>query len=371
MVAESRDYYEILGVAKTASAEDIKKAYRNLARKYHPDVNRAEDAADKFKEIQRAYDTLSDDTKRQQYDRFGAEGPGMGAGGAGFEGFGDIFDIFFGGGMGGARSQAGPTVVRGDDLREDLELTLEEVATGVEKTIKFRRFETCDTCTGSGAQPGTQTDTCPQCHGSGQIRFAQNTILGTFQGSQTCTKCRGTGKVIPNPCTTCSGTGRQRKMRERSVKVPAGTPHGLRLRLVGEGDAGERGGPSGDLYLVLFVQEHDVFQRDGNDLYMEVPISFARAALGDTLKIPQIVGGEEDLKIPEGTQSGQTFSLRGKGLTDINGRGKGDLHVVVRVQVPTKLTQEQRELLRQFAATTGETLQQAESKGILGRIFGH
>lgn len=367
MVAETRDFYEILGVARTAGAEDIKKAYRNLARKFHPDVNREEDAAEKFKEIQRAYDTLSDEGKRRQYDQFGAEGPGMnGMGGAGF---GDIFDIFFNmGGMGGAAQ--GQQVARGDDLREDLELTLEEVATGVEKTVKFRRFETCDTCTGSGAQPGTQTDTCPQCHGTGQIRFAQNTFLGTFQGSQTCTKCRGTGKIIPNPCTTCSGTGRQRKMRERTFKVPAGTPHGLRLRLVNEGDAGERGGPSGDLYLVLHVLEHDVFERDGNNLYMEVPISFAKAALGDTLKIPQIVGSEEELKIPEGTQSGQTFTMRGKGLPDINGRGKGDLNVVVRVQVPTKLTQEQRELLRQFASTTGENLHQNEDKGILGRIFG-
>ena len=369
MVAETRNYYEILGVSKTSSAEDIKKAYRNLARKYHPDVNRAEGSADKFKEVQLAYDTLSDDGKRRQYDQFGSEGPGA-AGGANDFGMGDIFDIFFGqGGMGG-RQGGSPTVVRGDDLREDMELTLEEVATGIEKTLKFRRFETCDTCTGNGAQPGTQTDTCPQCHGTGQIRFAQNTILGTFQGAQTCTKCRGTGKIIPNPCQTCSGTGRQRKMRERTVKIPAGTDSGMRLRLVGEGDTGERGGPSGDLYLVLYVRDHDVFQREGNDLIVTLPISFARAALGDTLKIPGI-GGEEDLKIPEGTQSEQVFTLRGKGIPDINGRGKGDQHVVVKIQVPTKLTNEQRELLRQFAATTGETLQPNEGKGILGRIFGH
>ena len=371
MVAETRSYYEILGVSKTASGEDIKKAYRNLARKLHPDVNRAEDAADKFKEIQSAYDTLSDDAKRRQYDQFGSEGPSAG-GGAGFGDFGDIFDIFFGqSGMGGGgRPGASPTVVRGDDLREDMELTLEEVAIGVERTIKFRRFETCDTCTGSGAQPGTQTDTCPQCHGSGQIRFAQNTILGTFQGAQTCTKCRGTGKIIPNPCQTCSGTGRQRKMRERTVKIPAGADSGMRLRLVGEGDAGERGGPSGDLYLVLYVAEHETFEREGNDLYVVMPISFARAALGDTLKIP-IIGGEDDLKIPEGTQSEQRFTLKGKGIPDINGRSKGDLHIIVKVQVPTKLTNEQRDLLRQFAATTGETVQNSEGKGILGRIFGH
>lgn len=372
-MAQPRDYYEVLGVSKTASAEEVKRAYRNLARKFHPDVNKAADAADKFKEIQSAYDVLSDENKRRQYDRYGHEGMNGGSGmDAGFGGFpggvGDIFDIFFGAGT--RPSASGPTVVRGDDLREDLELTLEEAAAGVEKTIRFQRMETCDTCTGSGSKPGTSADTCPQCHGTGQIRFSQSTLLGTFHSSQTCTRCRGMGKVISSPCGTCSGSGRVRKTRERTVKIPAGADSGMRMRLVGEGDAGERGGPAGDLYLVLYVQDHAVFERHGNDIFCEVPISFARAALGGTIEIP-VLGGKEEFKIPEGTQSGHRFTLRGKGIPEVNGRGKGDQHLIVQVQVPTRLTAEQRELLKQFAATTGEQLNQTQEKGgILGRIFG-
>jgi molecular chaperone DnaJ len=373
MVAQPRDYYEVLGVSKTASAEEVKRAYRNLARKFHPDVNKASDAADKFKEIQSAYDVLSDENKRRQYDRYGHEAAngGVDAGFGGFPGgVGDIFDIFFGQATRGATG--GSTVVRGDDLREDMELTLEEVATGVEKTIRFQRMESCETCQGSGSKPGTSADTCPQCHGTGQLRFSQSTLLGTFHSTQTCTRCRGTGKVITSPCGTCNGSGRNRKTRERTVKIPPGADSGMRLRLVGEGDAGERGGPAGDLYLVLYVQDHPTFERHGNDVYCEVPISFARAALGGTVEVP-ILGGKEDLKIPEGTQSGHRFTLRGKGIPDINGRGKGDQHVIVQVQVPTRLTAEQRELLKQFAATTGEQLNQSQEQkgGILGRIFGN
>lgn len=376
-MATTQDFYEVLGVSRTASAEEIKRAYRNLAKKYHPDINKAPEAAEKFKQINEAYETLSDEGKRRQYDRYGPEGPGMDAGfGGGFggpgAGFTDIFTVFdeMLGGMGTRR---GPqTVVRGDDLRLDLELTLEEVATGVEKTIKLQRMELCDSCKGSGAKPGTGADTCPQCHGLGQIRFSQNTFMGTVTASQTCSRCRGTGKIIPNPCADCNGTGRQRKSRERNVKIPAGVETGHRLRLPGEGDAGERGGPSGDLYLVLYVKEHEVFERNGNDIYCEVPISFVRAALGGVLTIP-VLNGMDELKIPEGTQSGQVFTLRGKGLPDVSGRSKGDQYVRVQVQVPTKLTQEQRELLRQFAATLGEkvTPDSGRGKGILGAIFGH
>ena len=285
MADQSRDYYEVLGVSRTASGEELKRAYRNLAKKFHPDVNKDADASDKFKEIQLAYDVLNDDAKRKQYDRFGAEGMSGAGGFGGFEGgagaapFGDIFDMFFGQG-GGAQARGGSTVARGDDLREDMELTLEEVATGVDKTVKYPRMEMCETCHGDGAKPGTTPETCPQCHGQGQIRFSQNTLLGTFHSSQTCTKCRGTGKVIPSPCQTCSGTGRVRKTRERTVKIPAGADSGLRLRIVGEGDAGERGGPAGDLYIVLYVREHDTFERQGNDIYCEIPISFARAGVG-------------------------------------------------------------------------------------------
>lgn len=373
MAAQPRDYYEVLGVSREASAEELKRAYRNLAKKYHPDINRAADAADKFKEIQAAYDTLSDDNKRQTYDRFGHEG--LNGGMNGFPGgFGmgesplsDLFDIF----MGQTPRGRGPasTVVRGDDLREDLELTLEEVATGVEKTIKFPRMESCDTCHGSGARPGTNPDTCPQCHGAGQLRFSQSTLIGTFHSTQACPRCRGTGKVIANPCGACNGGGRTRKFRERGVKVPAGVETGTRMRLPGEGDAGEHGGPAGDLYLVLYVKEHPVFERRGNNLYCEVPVSFARAALGDTIQVP-IINGIEELKIPEGTQSGQTFTLRGRGIPDINGRGKGDANYIIHVQVPTKLTAEQRELLKQFAATTGEKVHEPENRNILGRLFG-
>lgn len=374
MSSQQRDLYEVLGVSRNASAEELKRAYRNLAKKYHPDINKAADAADRFKEVQGAYDILSDESKRRQYDRYGLEATSGGAPG-GFPGgaanpFGDIFDIFFGGGQ-TTRGGGTSTVIRGDDLREDIELTLEEAATGIEKLIRFQRMETCDTCQGSGSRPGTGADTCPQCRGAGQMSFTQNTLLGTFHSTQTCTRCRGTGKIVSNPCQTCTGSGRVRTTRERSVSIPAGVDTGMRKRLVGEGDAGERGGPAGDLYLVFYVREHDVFERRGNDLYCEVPVSFARAALGGPIPIP-IINGADELKIPEGTQPGQVFPLRGKGIPDVSGRGKGDQYVVIKVQVPTKLTPEQRELLKQFAATTGEKVQDAaDGKGILGRIFGH
>ena len=375
MASESHDFYDVLGVSRSASAEELKRAYRNLAKKFHPDVNKAADAADKFKEIQIAYDTLSDEGKRRQYDRFGLEGV-TGAGGAGgFNGdfggtapFGDIFDMFFPQQPGGGRTS---TVARGDDLRQDMELTLEEVATGVEKTVKYQRMEICDTCNGEGAKPGTAAETCAQCHGQGQIRFSQNTLLGTFHSSQTCTKCRGTGKIIPTPCPTCNGSGRTRKLRERTIKVPAGAESSLRLRIVGEGDAGERGGPAGDLYIVLYVQQHSTFERQGNDIFCEIPISFARAALGGSIDVP-VLGGREELKLNEGTQPGQVYTLRGKGIPDLNNRSKGDEHVVIKVEVPSKLTNEQRDLLRQFAATTGEKLNETHNNGpnILGRILG-
>jgi molecular chaperone DnaJ len=372
MATQPRDYYDVLGVSKTASAEDLKRAYRNLAKKYHPDVNSAADAADKFKEIQIAYDTLSDDAKRRQYDRFGPEG--VSGAGAGFpEGFnaagglGDLFDLFFGQ---TAAPRGGRDVARGDDLREDLELTLEEVASGVEKTIRYQRMETCRTCDGSGARPGTTSDTCPQCGGQGQVRFSQHTPLGTFSTAQICNRCRGAGKVILTPCTTCSGSGRTRNQRERSVKIPAGADNGLRLRLVGEGDSGERGGPSGDLYLMIYVRDHDTFERRGNDILCELPLSMARAALGGTVQVP-ILNGTEELKIHEGTQPGQVYTLKGKGLPELNGRTRGDEHVVIKVQVPTRLTAEQRELLKQFAATLGEKAHEgADGSNILGRIFG-
>ena len=375
MASQARDYYDVLGVSKSASAEELKRAYRNLAKKYHPDINKEPDAADKFKEVQAAYDTLSDENKRRNYDRFGTDAPNGADGFGGFnaaEGFTDIFDIFFGQQQQGRRAEPRSNIVRGDDLREDMELTLEEAATGVEKTIKFQRMETCDTCQGNGAKPGTKPETCGQCQGSGQLRYSQSTLLGTFHSTQPCPKCKGTGNIIPQPCPTCTGTGRTRKTRERSVKIPAGADTGMRMRLIGEGDAGANGGPAGDLYLVLYVRDHELFERRGNDIFYECPISFAQATLGDTLRVP-VINGFEELKIPEGTQSGQAFTLRGKGLPDINNpRARGDEHILVQVQVPTKLTHEQRELLKQFAATLGEKpVDSPHGKGVLGRLFGH
>ena len=299
MAAQSRDYYELLGVSKEASADEIKRAYRTLARKYHPDFNREPDAADKFKEIQGAYEILSDDTKRQQYDRYGEAGinPNMAGGGAGFGSvnFGDIFGNFFDdfmGGRGGASAE-----VRGDDLREDIELTLEEVASGTEKIIRFQRLETCTTCGGNGAKPGTSVETCLQCAGLGQVSFAQKTMLGIFQTTQPCPRCRGKGKTIATPCGTCSGSGRSRKTAERSVKVPAGADSGMRLRIVGEGDAGANGGESGDLYLFIHVRDHSLFERRGNDLYATIPVSFPTLALGGNIQIPIVAGVEEGAKL--------------------------------------------------------------------------
>lgn len=374
MAAQSQDYYELLGVQRDASADEIKRAYRNLARKFHPDFNKEADAADKFKEIQSAYDILSDDTKRQQYDRYGEAAfanNGMGAG-AGFGGFGtapfgeDIFSNLFdmmGGGRGGSTTE-----VRGDDLRHDLELTLEEAATGVEKTIKFQRLETCDTCDGSGAKPGTSADTCSQCRGTGQIRFSQNTLLGTFHTTQTCPRCKGRGVTISSPCGSCSGTGRSRKTVEKVIKIPAGADTGMRLRLAGEGDSGISGAESGDLYLFLHVQEHTLFERRGNDLHASIPVSFPTLALGGTIQAP-LVNSSEELRIPEGTQSGHTFTLKGRGIPDIRGRRAGDLHLTVHAAVPTHLNAEQRELLQRFAESLGE--HHEEQKGFFGRLFGH
>lgn len=371
MATEQSDYYDILGISRNASPEEIKKAYRNLARKYHPDVNRAADAADKFKEISLAYETLSDDNKRKQYDRFGPEGVGVVPPDFNAD-FGttnplDIFEILFE----NQRTGGGATVARGDDLRHDLELTLEEVGTGVEKTIKYACMRTCDTCEGEGAEPGTVAEVCSNCNGQGQVRYSHNTLLGTIHSSQTCTKCRGTGKIIPSPCPTCNGSGRARKTNETTIRIPAGAETGKRLRIVGAGDAGERGGQAGDLYIFLSVREHAIFKRHGRDIYCEVTVSMVHAALGGAIEIPTL-GGKDELKLTEGTQPGQDYILRGKGIPDLNGRSKGDQHVLIKVEVPVRLTPEQRELLRQFAATTGVKLEDTPHNGpnILGHLFG-
>jgi molecular chaperone DnaJ len=374
MAAQSRDFYEVLGVSKSASAEEIKRAYRNLAKKFHPDVNKEADAVDKFKELQTAYGVLSDDGKRRQYDRFGEAGVTGGA--AGFPGgfgsaddlFGDLFATIFQDAGGGGRRQSS-TVIQGDDVAVELEITLDDAVLGSEKVIRYPRLEVCDTCHGSGSQPGTKPDECSQCHGSGKMRYTQRTPFMNFVTEQTCTRCGGTGKVILNPCGKCNH-GRVRKTRERSIRIPAGVDTGRRIHLPGEGDAGALGGPAGDCYVVIIVKEHSIFERHDNDLYCKVEVSFARAALGGAIEVP-VVGGTEEIKLPEGTQSGQEFLLRGKGVPDLRGRGRGDQHVFIQVQVPTKLTPEQRALLQQFAATMGEKIDtHSNGKGLLGRILG-
>ncbi len=355
-----RDYYEVLGVDRNASETDIKKAFRKLARKYHPDVNPGDkDAETKFKEINEAYEVLSDPQKRAQYDQFGHAAFGQGGGdpgfggfggfgGADFGGFGDIFEMFFGG---GGQRRRGP--VKGADLRYNLEISFEEAAFGVEKTIKVPRTEMCGKCKGSGASPGTSPKTCPKCNGAGQLQYTQSTPFGRFVQSRVCDMCHGDGKVIENPCPVCGGSGMVRKPRDINVKIPAGVDTGSRLRIAGEGEPGERGGPHGDLYVYIKVKPHKIFQREGNDIISEIKISFPQAALGDEVEVATL-DGKVQLKIPEGTQSGTFFRLKGKGIPDVHGYGRGDQHVKVTVVVPTKLTDQQKKLLRDFAAAFGE-----------------
>ena len=352
-----RDYYEVLGVAKDASDQEIKSSYRKLALKFHPDRNPGDKSAeDKFKEAAEAYAVLADADKRHLYDRFGHAGLGAAAtGGAGFDptvftGFEDILgglgDIFgFGDLFGGGRRRGGPQ--RGADLRYDLEISFEESAHGAETSIQIPRQETCDTCHGSGAAPGSRPSTCPQCQGRGQLRYQQ----GFFTVARTCGQCRGSGQVISNPCSTCRGAGRVQKERKLTVKIPAGIATGQRLRLSAEGESGAAGGPAGDLYVVVHVQDHPFFQRDANDLFCEIPLNFSTLALGGEITIPTLEG-HETFKIPDGTQTGTVFRLRGRGMPDVTDRGgRGDLLITVKAITPKKLNREQKKLLQQLAAT--------------------
>jgi molecular chaperone DnaJ len=350
-----RDFYEILGVAKNASDDEIKKAYRKLAMKYHPDRNPDnKQAEEKFKEAKEAYEMLSDTQKREAYDRFGHAGvdPNMGggAGAGGFGGgfsdaFGDIFGDIFGGG--GGRSRGGPQVYRGADLRYNLDITLEQAANGFETTIRVPSWDECETCHGSGAKPGTSPTTCGTCGGHGQVRMQQ----GFFSIQQTCPKCHGTGKVIPDPCTTCSGAGRIKRNKTLEVKIPAGIDDGMRIRSTGDGEPGMNGGPPGDLYVEIHIKQHSVFQRDGDDLHCEMPISFARAALGGDIEVPTL-SGKVSFSVPEGTQTGKTFRLRGKGIKGVRSGFPGDLFCHVVVETPVKLTEKQKDLLREFEQLT-------------------
>jgi molecular chaperone DnaJ len=362
-MATRKDYYEILGVPRDASQEEIKRAYRRLAKKYHPDVAKDGGSAEKFKEIAEAYEVLSDPEKRAQYDRFGHVGPEQGfdfdlrdfrRARETFEEFGfggvwdDLFDLFFGEGVRTrTRPQPRTRAQRGEDLEYKLRLTLEDAAQGTRVKITVPRYVVCDRCGGAGQEPGTGTRVCPICHGTGQVEYRRRTMLGSFVNVQTCGRCEGTGEIIEEACHRCDGRGRVWEESRIAIKVPPGVDTGSRLRLAGEGNAGLFGGSPGDLYIVVEIAPHDVFTRKGDDLYCEVPITFPQAALGATIKVPTLFG-EEELKIPPGTQSGETFVLRGKGIPHLKGRGQGDQYVTVKVTTPKRLSRRVRQLLEEL-----------------------
>ena len=357
-MASKRDYYEVLGLAKNASEEDIKKAYRKFAMKHHPDRNQGEEAKvaeEKFKEGKEAYEMLSDAQKRAAYDQYGhagvdpnMRGPG-GAGGEGFggfaEAFGDIFGDMFG--QGGARGRPGAAggrqVFRGGDLSYAMEISLEEAAKGKEAQIRIPSWESCDICHGSGAKPGTSAKTCHTCNGQGSVQMRQ----GFFSVQQTCPTCHGTGRVVPEPCTACQGKGQVKKQKTLEVKIPAGIDDGMRIRSVGNGEPGTNGGPAGDLYIEIRVRKHDIFERDGDDLHCQVPVSFITAALGGEIEVPTLAG-KAAIDIPEGTQAGKQFRLRGKGVKGVRASYPGDLYCHIAVETPVKLTEHQRKLLREL-----------------------
>lgn len=350
-----RDYYEVLGLEKGASKEEIKKAYRKLARKYHPDVNKDTDAPDKFKEAKEAYEVLSNEQKRAQYDQFGHAGSQQqGFGGGGFGGgfggedFGDIFDMFFGGGR--RRDPNAPR--QGNDLQYTMVLEFEEAIFGKETDISIPKEEECETCHGSGAKPGTQPETCQHCNGTGQLNVEQNTPFGRVVNKRVCHHCNGTGKEIKEKCPTCHGQGRVKKQKKIHIKIPAGIDDGQQIRVPGKGEAGANGGPSGDLYVVVQVKRHEFYQREGDHIFCEMPITYTQAALGDEIEVPT-VHGKVKLKVPAGTQTGKTFRLKGKGAPNVRGYGHGDQHVKIRVITPTNLTERQKELLREFNELSG------------------
>ncbi|RIW37596.1 molecular chaperone DnaJ [Bacillus salacetis] len=351
-----RDYYEVLGVEKGASKDEIKKAYRKLSKKYHPDINKEADANEKFTEISEAYEVLSDEQKRAQYDRFGHTDPNQGFGGGGdfgggFGGFEDIFNTFFGGGGGRRRDPNAPRA--GADLQYTMSVTFEEAVFGKETDIEIPKEEECETCDGTGAKPGTKPETCKHCQGTGQLNVEQNTPFGRIVNRRVCHHCHGTGKFIKEKCNTCGGNGKVQKRRKIHVKIPAGIDEGQQLRVSGQGEPGVNGGPPGDLYVVFHVRTHEFFERDGDDIYCEMPITFVQSALGDEIEVPTL-HGKVKLKVPAGTQTGTKFRLRGKGVPNVRGYGTGDQHIRVKVVTPTKLTDKQKELLREFADITGQ-----------------
>lgn len=367
------DYYEVLGVPKTATEDELKKAYRKLARKYHPDLNpdNKEEAERKIKEVNEAYEVLSDSQKRAQYDQFGHDAfqAGQGAGGpnpfgGGAGGFSDIFDMFFGQSGFGGGQRNGPE--KGADLRFDMEISFEQAAFGVETEVQIPRTEECTTCHGSGAAAGTHPETCPQCKGSGQSQVIQNTPFGRMVNVRTCERCRGEGKIVHTPCRDCKGQGRVRRNRKIKVKIPAGVDTGSRLRVANEGEAGLRGGPQGDLYVYIFVKPHKLFSREANDVLCEVPVSFVQAALGDEIDVPTL-DGKVKMRVPEGTQSGTVLRLKGKGIPYLRGNGRGDQNVRIKVVTPHKLTDKQKQLLQDFARASGENIN-PEEKGFFKKM---
>lgn len=364
-MSNKRDYYEVLGVSRNASDDEIKKAYRKLAMKYHPDRNQgdaAKEAEEKFKEVKEAYEILSDEQKKAAYDQYGhaAVDPNMGGAGAGFGGFsGDFSDIFgsvfgdiFGQARGGGRG--GRQIHKGNDLSYAMDITLEEAAQGKDAQIRIPSWDDCEVCHGSGAKPGTSTQTCSTCHGNGVVQIRQ----GFFSVQQTCPHCHGTGKVTPDPCTACHGKGKIRHQKTLEVKIPAGIDDGMRIRSTGNGEPSPNGGPPGDLYIEIHIKKHDVFERDGDDLHCVVPISFTRAALGGEIQIPTLLDGVAAIDIPEGTQHGRQFRLRGRGIKGVRSGVAGDLYCHIQIETPIKLTEHQRKLLKQL----DESLEKGGSK---------
>ncbi|KPJ62801.1 molecular chaperone DnaJ [candidate division KD3-62 bacterium DG_56] len=365
-MASKRDYYEVLEVDPSASQDEIKRAYRRLARRYHPDCNAGDpDCEARFKEVGEAYEVLSDPQKRAQYDRFGQVGVGV-TGGAGYDpwlGFGDLFETMFG--MGGPRTRQ-RAETRGSDLRYDLELSLEEAALGCQRTVRISRMMRCDTCRGTGSKGASRPAVCPTCGGTGQVSHTRTVGLGMqFRSVGPCERCGGEGRLVTDPCPRCHGRGRERRTEDLKVRIPAGVDSGARVRLAGEGDAGMRGGTSGDLYVNIHLRPHQVFERQNTEIICEVPVSFVTATLGGKVKVPTL-DGHHELAIPPGTQHGATFRIRGKGMPDLHSAHRGDQHVVVRIVVPERLNSKQRELLKEFARHGGEDLDQ--ERGFFDRV---
>ena len=372
MAEQKRDYYEVLGVSRGASEDEIKKAYKKMARKYHPDLNPGDKTAEeKFKEVNEAYEVLSDADKKARYDQYGHAGvdPNFGAGGfgGGFDGsfdfgdLGDIFGSFFGGGFGGGRRTNPNAPQRGESIRMSIAISFEEAAFGCEKAVTVERYETCDTCHGNGCAPGTLPEVCPDCHGTGTVQVRRQTPMGVFATSSPCPKCGGKGRIIHQPCKDCRGSGMVRKKKTIQASIPAGIDNGQTISIRGQGNAGKNGGPAGDLLITITVRPHELFRREGTSVLCEAPITFTQAVLGAELEIPTI-DGKVKYTLPEGTQSGTTFRLKGKGIPSINGRGRGDQYVTVYIETPKNLNKEQKEALKKFAETMGESNYEEQKK---------